>query len=317
METRIIHTTHPAPPMPPPETAASEKLASGVSSSSSEANVWQTLTFTPELRWGNDYMHARYYSPNLGRFLSLDPVGGEVGSSQSWNRYSYVLNNPVRLIDPSGAMVDEGGADKRMVVPATVPDYATLPDPEMAELVDQLAADAGVVIVAALSAAAIPISSTAAATADVAAKFEAAVKLGAVVAGSTSLVGTAFSGGDAHESFRAGLFGFSGSALTGGFMRIRAAWKAAAVHGTGSSILTTLLTTGQFTAPDGIGAAMNGIVAASTAGLGPVISGVAASLTDSSSQAVLEQAGPIQAIDASVNCHRSQFPAAFPLVASH
>lgn len=49
-----------------------------------------------------DYMHARYYSPNLGRFVSVDPVGGLVGSSQSWNRYSYVMNNPIRLIDLDG-----------------------------------------------------------------------------------------------------------------------------------------------------------------------------------------------------------------------
>ena len=49
-----------------------------------------------------DYMHARYYSPHLGRFLSVDPVGGEIGSSQSWNRYSYVRNNPMNMVDPTG-----------------------------------------------------------------------------------------------------------------------------------------------------------------------------------------------------------------------
>lgn len=48
------------------------------------------------------FMHARYYSPNLGRFLSVDPVGGSVGSSQSWNRYSYVMNSPLNLVDPDG-----------------------------------------------------------------------------------------------------------------------------------------------------------------------------------------------------------------------
>ena len=48
-------------------------------------------------------MHARYYSPNLGRFLSVDPANsGRVGSSQSWNRYGYALNNPVKLVDPDG-----------------------------------------------------------------------------------------------------------------------------------------------------------------------------------------------------------------------
>ncbi|MCP4898667.1 MAG: RHS repeat-associated core domain-containing protein [bacterium] len=49
-----------------------------------------------------DYMHARYYTHNLGRFVSVDPLGGAVGSSQSWNRYSYVSNNPLTLVDPTG-----------------------------------------------------------------------------------------------------------------------------------------------------------------------------------------------------------------------
>lgn len=54
-----------------------------------------------------EIMHARYFSPDLGRFLSVDPVGGEVGSSQSWNRYSYVRNNPIIRNDPTG-LIDGG-----------------------------------------------------------------------------------------------------------------------------------------------------------------------------------------------------------------
>jgi RHS repeat-associated protein len=49
-----------------------------------------------------DYMHARYYDPNMGRFLSVDPVLGSAPSPQRWNRYAYVENNPIRLIDPKG-----------------------------------------------------------------------------------------------------------------------------------------------------------------------------------------------------------------------
>jgi RHS repeat-associated protein len=58
-----------------------------------------------DLSSGLDYMHARYYSSGLGRFLSVDPVGGEVGSSQSWNRYAYARGNPVIFLDPNGRWV--------------------------------------------------------------------------------------------------------------------------------------------------------------------------------------------------------------------
>jgi RHS repeat-associated protein len=56
----------------------------------------------PESNDDLDYMHARYYNPYLGRFLSADQVGGRVGSLQSWNRYSYVENNPSGFVDPDG-----------------------------------------------------------------------------------------------------------------------------------------------------------------------------------------------------------------------
>jgi RHS repeat-associated protein len=64
------------------------------------------LEGTPDRLDDLDYMHARYYSPVLARFLSVDPVGGKIGSSQSWNRYSYVLNNPLNLMDPDGRLVE-------------------------------------------------------------------------------------------------------------------------------------------------------------------------------------------------------------------
>jgi RHS repeat-associated protein len=49
-----------------------------------------------------DFMHARYYSPALARFVSVDTVGGDPSSSQSWNRYSYTRGNPLRAVDPTG-----------------------------------------------------------------------------------------------------------------------------------------------------------------------------------------------------------------------
>jgi RHS repeat-associated protein len=49
-----------------------------------------------------DYMMARHHSPVTGRFLGVDPEVGSKNVPQSWNRYTYVLNRPMNLTDPSG-----------------------------------------------------------------------------------------------------------------------------------------------------------------------------------------------------------------------
>lgn len=48
------------------------------------------------------YMNARYYDPNIGRFLAIDPVGFTPENLQSFNRYLYVNNNPYKYTDPTG-----------------------------------------------------------------------------------------------------------------------------------------------------------------------------------------------------------------------
>ena len=56
-------------------------------------------------RFTTDYMHARYYNATVGRFLSVDPVLDKdvaLKNPQAWNRYAYVGNNPLTVIDPSG-----------------------------------------------------------------------------------------------------------------------------------------------------------------------------------------------------------------------
>ena len=48
------------------------------------------------------YMRARYYSPEMRRFVNADILRGEISDSTSLNRYSYVNGNPVSFVDPTG-----------------------------------------------------------------------------------------------------------------------------------------------------------------------------------------------------------------------
>jgi len=61
---------------------------------------------------GLDFFLARYYSGAQGRFLSVDPlIVSEINASipQSWNRYAYVGNNPLKNVDPTGEWWIESG----------------------------------------------------------------------------------------------------------------------------------------------------------------------------------------------------------------
>ncbi|WP_017931466.1 RHS repeat-associated core domain-containing protein [Robiginitomaculum antarcticum] len=51
---------------------------------------------------GLTYMQARYYDPNIGRFLSIDPVNVTPSTPGMFNRYAYVYNDPINIIDPTG-----------------------------------------------------------------------------------------------------------------------------------------------------------------------------------------------------------------------
>ncbi|MGD8117823.1 RHS repeat-associated core domain-containing protein [Vibrio sp. TRT 29B02] len=50
-------------------------------------------------------MNARLYDPVIGRFLSADTFVPEPSFSQSYNRYAYVYNNPLKYTDPTGHWV--------------------------------------------------------------------------------------------------------------------------------------------------------------------------------------------------------------------
>ena len=50
------------------------------------------------------YLLARYYNPETGVFLSLDPVMGDIQNPITLNGYNYANNNPVMFFDPDGEL---------------------------------------------------------------------------------------------------------------------------------------------------------------------------------------------------------------------
>lgn len=64
-----------------------------------------------------DYMHARFYQPQVGRFMGVDPVRrNAIRDVQLLNRYSYARGNPLRFVDPDGEdiVVAQGPGSRRV-----------------------------------------------------------------------------------------------------------------------------------------------------------------------------------------------------------
>lgn len=83
-------------------------------------NTLDKLTFLDRGYTGHEHlqgvklihMNGRLYDPKLKRFLSPDNYIQNIANSQNFNRYSYVLNNPLMYIDPSGETYsDTGGSE--------------------------------------------------------------------------------------------------------------------------------------------------------------------------------------------------------------
>ena len=60
---------------------------------------------------GLDFAQARYFSNAQGRFTGADPLlaSGKANNPQTWNRYTYALNNPLQYVDPTG--MESGNAN--------------------------------------------------------------------------------------------------------------------------------------------------------------------------------------------------------------
>src|ERR1700735_3816441 len=83
--------------------------------SASSGNTYKFTSKERDTESNLDNFGARYDSSILGRFMSPDPLlnSGRPGSPQTWNRYAYALDNPLRIVDPTGLYNVDCGSDKK------------------------------------------------------------------------------------------------------------------------------------------------------------------------------------------------------------
>jgi RHS repeat-associated protein len=80
---------------------------------------------------GTEHAQFRQYSNTQGRWMSPDPYDGsmDIGNPQSFNRYAYVSNNPLRFTDPTGLRICNGSpadSDGPCTVPGGLGDLFTI-----------------------------------------------------------------------------------------------------------------------------------------------------------------------------------------------
>jgi RHS repeat-associated protein len=63
---------------------------------------------------------GRIYDPEIGRFLTPDPIVHDPFNGQAWNRHSYVLNSPMNLVDLMGLDPSCTSAAPCMLNPITI-----------------------------------------------------------------------------------------------------------------------------------------------------------------------------------------------------
>lgn len=66
------------------------------------SDKWKFAGYERDVESGLDYANFRYYSSTAARFMSPDPFGGGKAVPQSLNRYAYVGNDPVNIVDRLG-----------------------------------------------------------------------------------------------------------------------------------------------------------------------------------------------------------------------
>ena len=84
-------------------------MSGSLSSTVGAVNPFRYRGYYYDVETGWYYLNARYYDPNVGRFLSPDTILGANGGLQGYNLFAYCNNNPVMFADPSGNFAIFGG----------------------------------------------------------------------------------------------------------------------------------------------------------------------------------------------------------------
>lgn len=72
------------------------------------------VAYTGHVQDGSGLVYAqqRYYDPQIGRFMSTDPIGPSSGAPHMFGRYQYANNSPYVFTDPTGMIGDNEAAEE-------------------------------------------------------------------------------------------------------------------------------------------------------------------------------------------------------------
>ncbi len=79
-----------------------DDLSCGPVSADNDVSPMHYTGYERDSETGNYHSWFRYYNPRLQRFMTTDPLSGDIGDPQSLNKFGYVENNPVNWTDPLG-----------------------------------------------------------------------------------------------------------------------------------------------------------------------------------------------------------------------
>jgi RHS repeat-associated protein len=149
------------------------------------------------------HMNARLYDSTIGRFTSADSMIPYMYETQSFNRYSYVQNNPLKYTDPSGhwslrkAVKGAGNWAKN--------NWKTIATVAVVVAVGVMTGGAGLALAGSMG-----LTGTAA-------TIVAGATAGAIAGFAGGVVGTRLHGGSWNQAFKAGMKGAAVGAVSGGF----------------------------------------------------------------------------------------------------